>query len=113
MVSSISNDKILPQTNDRNSSVTDKRSSSAGEQGGSSSRAASVDDTVQLSSAGRMISQDVSGARANRAIENAEQAKSVALKIRAQIESSGSAAMQAHGQIESGQLTTLLESSAA
>ncbi|MCW8944710.1 MAG: hypothetical protein OQL27_08045 [Sedimenticola sp.] len=111
MVSPISNDKILPPSNDRNSTSSGSRSGSAQDKTAGTHPAPPLDDSVELSSAGRLVSQDTN--RSSGSIQTAEQAKILATEIREQIESAGKNALQAHGQLESGQLTRLLESSAA
>ncbi|MCW8890413.1 MAG: hypothetical protein OQL20_07135 [Sedimenticola sp.] len=101
----------MPPTNDRNSSLKGSRSDSAQEKSASAQPKPTPDDSVELSSAGRLVSQDAS--RSSGAIQTAEQAQTLVLKIREQIQSAGSDAMKAHNQLESGQLTHLLESTAA
>jgi hypothetical protein len=112
VVSPISNDKILPQVNDRNNSATSKRSGAELANNTGTARTSTTEDTVELSGAGRLVSQEVNSTRSGN-ITSSEQAMTLALRIKEQIESSASSAMKAQGQIESGQLTRLLESSAA
>ncbi|TVO75302.1 hypothetical protein [Sedimenticola selenatireducens] len=112
MVSLLSNDKILPQVNDRNSSAAEKRSGTGLENNTGSPSATPANDTVELSGTGRLVSQEVNSPRSGN-VTNQEQAMTLALRIKETIQSSASSALKAHGQIESGQLTSLLEASAA
>lgn len=112
MVSPISNDKILPQNSDRNSTATGRRAS--GEQNSATGAATRpTDDTVELSSAGRLANQEIPAGRGSGAVSSAEEARELVKRIRTQIESAGLQAMKSHGQMEKGQLTSLLEASAA
>ncbi len=110
MVSPLSNDKILPQQSDRNSTATSKRTST-GQHGTTTARPA--DDTLELSSAGRLINQEINPAKGSGAINTAEEARQLVVKIREQIETAGPKALQSHNPLVKGLLTTLLESSAA
>ncbi len=112
MVSPLSNDKILPQVNDRNGSKAEKRSGAELTNNSGSPSATTTSDTVELSGTGRLVSQEVNSPRSGN-IANEEQAMTLALRIKETIQSSASSALKAHGQIESGQLSSLLEASAA
>lgn len=113
MVSPISNDKILPQNSDRNGTAASKRSSS--EQTGAPNRQPTrpTDDTVELSNASRLTNQETALTRNNGNINSPAEARDLVMKIREQIENAGPQAMKSHGQLASGQMTALLESSAA
>lgn len=108
MASPISNDKILPQTAD----LTNRRRSE-GEPNRSQKTTQPVDDTVQLSSAGQLASQEAGGPRSSGNITSMEQARSVASRIREQIETAGPAAGDTHRRLESGLLGNLLETASA
>jgi len=113
VVSPISNDKFLPQNSDRNGTAASKRS--LGEQSGASNSpiTRSTDDTVELSSAGRLTNQEVSTTRNDGAINSPAEARDLVIRISEQIDAAGSQAIKSHGQLEKGQMTSLLESSAA
>ena len=108
MASPISNDKILPQTADRTS-----RRQPEGEPNRSQKATPPADDTVHLSSAGQLASQEAGGPRSSGNISSMEQARSVASRIREQIETAGPAAGNTHRRLESGLLSSLLETASA
>jgi hypothetical protein len=113
VVSPISNDKILPQNNDRNSTATSKRST--GEQNSAAGTGARrpTDDTVELSSASRLANQEIASSRNSGTVNSATEARELVIKIREQIEAAGRQALKSHNPLEKGQLTALLEFSAA
>ncbi|WP_428603329.1 hypothetical protein [Sedimenticola sp.] len=113
MVAPISNDKLLPQSNDKNSATASRRSSGEQNSAKSTGTARPSEDALELSSAGRLASQEVSTTRPSGAINSEDDARALVSKIRQQIESAGTQAIGSHRQIEKGQLTALLESSAA
>lgn len=113
MVSPVSNDKILPQSGDRNTTAAGKKSS--GEQNGATGSTATrpTDDSVELSSASRLSNQEAPITRSGGNINSPTEARELVAQISAQIESAGAQAIKTHGQLESGITTTLLDSSAA
>lgn len=108
MANPISNDKILPQTADR---ALQKRPQ--GQQTEQQKAAPPAEDTVQLSHAGRLANQELDTPKGSGNITNPDQARSVASKIREQIEADGPAAGNIHRRMESGLLNNLLETARA
>lgn len=113
MVSPISNDKILPHNNERNSAAAGKKSPSGQDHAPNAVSRRPTDDTVELSSASQLANQEVASARNSGAIGSAAEARELVTRIREQIEAAASQALNSHGRLEKGQLTALLESTAA
>ena len=108
MVSPVSNDKILPQTAERPA-----QNRARGEQVGQQKTSPPENDSVKLSQSGQLANQEADGPRRGGNITSAEQARSLVSKIREQLEGDGTTANAAHGRMESGLLTNLLQANSA
>jgi len=113
VVSPITNDKILPQSNDRNTTAAGKKSSGGQNSAASSAAARPTDDSVELSNASRLSNREASATRNGGNINSPAEARELVARISAQMESDGAQAIKIHGQLESGITTTLLDASAA
>ncbi|MCW8908160.1 MAG: hypothetical protein OQL28_12985 [Sedimenticola sp.] len=68
---------------------------------------------MKLSQGAQLANQEADGPRRSGNITSAEQAHSLVSRIREQLENGGAAASAAHGRMESGLLTSLLQASSA
>jgi len=113
VVNSIQSDKFSSVTTERgvdNSRERAETAASEAEEKGRSSTA-TTDDRVEVSGAGRLLSESVAGTHAS--VKTPEQARELASRIRAQLQTLGEHALLTHSGGTGARLSSLLETSIA
>ena len=109
MVGPVTNDRALSQANERSLAPSDKKANS---QGGAETQGAPAgrnpsDDQLNVSTAARLASQEVSSNSGN--VQTREQAASLAARISEQIREFGAQALQAQGGVGKEHAAGVLE----
>jgi hypothetical protein len=112
VVGPVTNDRTLPQANERSLTPNNGKADSQGgaETQGTPASQRPADDQLNVSGAARLASQEVNRSPGN--VQTREQAASLASRISEQIRELGSQALQAQGGIGKERATGILEAMA-